>query len=63
MVLVWIGIAIGVLVALVLIYKVIKSPPHEAIYINLYCQKCGFKKNGLKCPRCESESSSYHKYK
>jgi rubrerythrin len=53
MVLVWVGIALGVLIASALIYKIMKSSKNN--YISLKCKKCGFKTNGLKCPICESE--------
>lgn len=53
MVLVLIGIALGVLTAGALIYKIMKSSKNS--YISLKCKKCGFKTNGLKCPICESE--------
>lgn len=56
MVMIWIGIGIGVLIAAALIYKIIKSSKNE--YISLRCKKCGFKTNGLKCPICETEKSS-----
>jgi rubrerythrin len=53
MVLVWIAIASGALIASILIYKIIKSSKYS--YISLKCKKCGFKTNGLKCPICETE--------
>jgi len=53
MVLLWIGIALGALITIALIYKIFKSS--KASYISLKCTKCGFKTNGLKCPICESE--------
>jgi len=53
MVLVWIGIALGVLIASALIYKIMKSSKNN--YISLKCKKCGFKTNGLKCPICETK--------
>jgi predicted Zn-ribbon and HTH transcriptional regulator len=57
LVLVWIGIAVGILIAIVLLVKVVKTPSHEAITMNAYCKKCGYKINGLKCPRCEKNPS------
>ena len=57
MVLVWIGVAVGILIAIILLVKVVKTPPHEAITMNVYCRKCGYKTNGLKCPRCEKNPS------
>jgi predicted Zn-ribbon and HTH transcriptional regulator len=63
MVLVWIGIAVGVLVAIILIKKIIKTSPRSAVIFNLYCKKCGYKTNGLKCPRCESSQQNHQKWK
>ncbi|HLC24052.1 MAG TPA: hypothetical protein VJJ25_00285 [Nitrosopumilaceae archaeon] len=53
MVLIWIGIALGVLIVSALIYKITKSSKNN--YFSLKCKKCGLKTNGLKCPICESE--------
>ncbi|MEK6971310.1 MAG: hypothetical protein AABW60_00985 [Thermoproteota archaeon] len=50
---IWAGIAIGVLIAIVLIFKTTKSSPHEPLSFSSHCKKCGYKTNGLKCPRCE----------
>ncbi|MBI3842956.1 MAG: hypothetical protein HY295_07460 [Thaumarchaeota archaeon] len=55
MVVIWIGIGIGVLIAAALIYKIIKTSKNE--YISLRCKRCGFKTNGLKCPICETEKT------
>ena len=52
MVLIWIGIAVGILIAVILIYKVSKSSSNE--YVTIRCKQCGIKTNGLKCPICES---------
>lgn len=60
MVLVWIGIGIGILIAIVLIKKIIKTSPREPVGFATYCKKCGYKTNGLKCPRCERTSKSNH---
>ena len=56
MVLIWIGIAIGVLLAIVLIIKVSKTNSHEIAGVDMHCVKCGLKTNGAKCPRCKSNS-------
>ena len=53
MVLLWIGLAIGVLVLIILLVKLIKTPPQDVLRTTTYCSKCGFNTNGLKCPRCE----------
>ncbi|HSD05042.1 MAG TPA: hypothetical protein VLB45_04730 [Nitrosopumilaceae archaeon] len=53
MVLIWIGIAVGTIITVALIYKIIKSSKRS--FVSLKCTKCGFKTNGLKCPICENE--------
>ena len=57
MVLAWIGIAIGVLITVILIAKLIKTPKHEAVSALQYCKTCGLRTNGLKCPRCDTKPS------
>jgi len=56
MVLIWIGIAIGVLLAVILIVKISKTNPHEIAGIEMHCAKCGLKTNGSECSRCKSNS-------
>jgi predicted Zn-ribbon and HTH transcriptional regulator len=56
MVLIWIGIAIGVLLAIVLILKVSKTNPREIAGIKTHCAKCGLRTKGSECPRCKSKS-------
>ena len=57
MVLAWIGVAIGVLITIILIVKLIKTPKHEAVSKIQYCKTCGFRTNGLKCPKCDRKPS------
>ena len=59
MVLVWIGIGIGILIAIILIVKAAKTSSHDVLRVDTYCRKCGFKTNGLKCPRCEKRTQSF----
>lgn len=56
MVLLWIGIAIGILIVIILIVKAIKTSPQEVLRAETYCKKCGLKTNGLKCANCENKS-------
>jgi len=56
MVLVWIAIAIGVLLSIILIIKVSKTNPREIAGIDMHCTKCGLKTKGARCPRCKSNS-------
>ena len=59
MALLWIGIAIGVLIAVILIVKAIKTPSRDVVGIELHCRKCGLATKGLKCPRCEKDTKSF----
>ena len=59
MVLLWIGIVVGAILAVILIVKSIRTPPMDVVKMETHCKKCGFKTNGLKCPRCESKNSSF----
>jgi hypothetical protein len=38
---IWAGIAIGILIAIVLIFKTTKSSPHEPLSFSNHCKKCG----------------------
>jgi hypothetical protein len=57
MVIVWIGLGIGVILAIILIKKITKTSPMASFRLGVYCKKCGYKTNGLKCPKCESASN------
>ena len=59
MVLLWIGIAVGILLVIILIVKAAKTHSLEVVGIDVFCRKCGIKTNGLKCPRCEKTSQSF----
>jgi len=59
MVLVWIGIAIGVLIIIILIVKAVKTSSRDVVGIDMFCRKCGIKTNGLKCPKCEKRTQSF----
>ena len=63
MVLIWIGLAIGILIVAILIIKAIKTPSHEAVSLTSYCKKCGLKTNGLRCPRCDKSFSTSNNFK
>ncbi len=54
----WIVAAvIGILVVIVLIYKYLKTPKYDVVGFSTYCNICGDKINGLKCPRCEQKKT------
>ena len=59
MVLLWIGIAAGILLLIILIIKAVKTHSRDVVGIDMFCRKCGIKTNGLKCPRCEKTSQSF----
>ena len=51
--LLWIVAAvIGVLVAIILIYKYFRTSKYDVLGFSMYCKICGDKINGLKCPKC-----------
>ena len=56
MVLVWIGLGIGILLIAFLIKKILKTSPMTSLKFEMVCKKCGYRTNGLKCPRCENAS-------
>jgi rubrerythrin len=59
MVLLWIGIAIGVLIATILIVKAVKTPSRDVVGVQLQCNKCGSKTNGMKCPKCGDKPQTF----
>ena len=59
MVLLWIGIAAGILLVIILIIKAVKTHSRDVVGIDMFCRKCGIKTNGLKCQRCEKTSQSF----
>ena len=59
MVFVLIGIAIGVLIAIILIIKAIKTSPQDVVGVDMHCRKCGIKINGSTCPKCEKRTQSF----
>ncbi|MBA4438198.1 MAG: hypothetical protein H2B06_05080 [Nitrosopumilaceae archaeon] len=59
MVILWIGIAIGVLITTILILKAIRTNPREVIGTNKFCRKCGTETKGLSCSKCETKYQSF----
>lgn len=53
MALLWIGVAVGVLIILILIAKLLKTPATDAVKVQQRCKICGSKLEGIRCPRCE----------
>ena len=52
MVLLWIGIAVGILIVAILIVKATKTNPRAIAGMSMRCKKCGTETGGLACPRC-----------
>ncbi|NNL59213.1 MAG: hypothetical protein HKP31_07130 [Nitrosopumilus sp.] len=59
MVLLWIGIAVGILIVAILIVKAKKTGAREVVGIDSFCKKCGTETRGLRCPKCEKKSQSF----
>ena len=60
MVLVWIGIGLGILIATILIVKIIKTSSQDVLRIDTYCRKCGLKTDGPKVSSlCEKRTQSF----
>ena len=58
--LLWIVAAvIGILVAIILIYKYIKTSKYDVLGFSMYCKLCGKKIDGLKCTSCTQKKSDW----
>lgn len=57
MVFTYIGIGVAIIVLVAVLVKLLKSSPNAVLSLKLYCKKCGFKTNGLKCPKCDQKKS------
>lgn len=53
MALVWIGIAIGIIIVVVLVRKLLTAHPYDAVKAGRNCRMCGRPTHGLKCPHCD----------
>ena len=47
------GAAIGILIAVILIFKYTKTGKNDFIGYSSKCKNCGTETNGLKCPKCQ----------
>lgn len=56
MVLIWIGIAIGVLIAIILVRKLLRTSSHEAVRLEPRCKKCGQTISGTFCQNCKKKT-------
>lgn len=59
MVLVWIGIAIGIIIVIALIIKTSKINSKAVLGVSLRCKRCGSETNGLKCVKCDKKFKSF----
>ncbi len=59
MVLLWIGIAAGIIITTILIVKAVKTPSRDVMGVELQCKQCGSNTNGLKCPKCGNKSQKF----
>jgi len=59
MVLVWIGIAIGIIIVIALIIKTSKINPKVVLGVSLRCKQCGSETRGLKCVKCDKKFKSF----
>lgn len=59
MVFLWIGIAVGIVLVIILVVKASKTSSTAIIGKNIRCKKCGFETNGMSCPRCKQKSQSF----
>ena len=49
----WIAVAaLGILIAIILIYKYKKTSKYDTVGFSMRCNICGQKLHGLKCPNC-----------
>ena len=53
------GAAIGIAVAILLIFKYTKTGKNHMIGYSSTCNKCGTVTNGLKCPKCTKNSKDW----
>ncbi len=52
MLLLVVALGAGILIAIVLIYKYIKTPKYDAVKFSTHCKICGQKISGFSCTRC-----------
>ena len=51
--------AIGILAAIILVYKYSKTSRYDTLGFSINCKTCGKKTNGLKCPYCKEEKHDW----
>ena len=57
---VWVAAAaIGIVIALILVFKYTKTGKNDVLGFSYKCKKCGQVTNGLKCGRCEGRTKDW----
>ena len=51
--------AVGILAAIILVYKYSKTSRYDTLGFSINCKTCGKKTNGLKCPYCKEEKHDW----
>jgi len=58
--LLWIVAAvIGILVAIILLYKYLRTSKYDVLGFSMYCKTCGQKIDGLKCINCTQKKTDW----
>ena len=57
---VWVAAAaIGIIIALILVFKYTKTEKNDVLGFSMKCKMCGTETHGLKCPRCEPNTKDW----
>ena len=51
--------AVGILAAIILVYKYSKTSRYDTLGFSIHCKTCGKKTNVLKCPYCKEEKHDW----
>ena len=51
--------AIGIVAAIILVYKYSKTSRYDTLGFSMQCKTCGKKTNGLKCPYCVEKTHDW----
>jgi len=57
---IWVAAAVvGIIIALVLVFKYTKTEKNDVLGFSMKCRICGATTNGLKCPRCQPNTKDW----
>ncbi|MBS3923230.1 MAG: hypothetical protein KGZ37_08815 [Nitrosarchaeum sp.] len=59
MVIIWVGIAVGIIIVVALIIKTSKINPKVVLGVSSRCKRCGNETRGLKCVKCDKKFKSF----